>query len=120
MIIFIVQERNPDLRKAFYELFETLLLDNQTLVVELIKALRNNLKNYEEDRQEIYKCAVKLGKTYSRFININLMNLLQHNESFILQEKDVDDPLHVMNFIILSNALAAPSSNLEVPEYYYR
>ena len=116
---FTVQEYNPKIREAFYELFGIVMLEKAFLVTEFIRAISENIKRYPEDSMMIYQCGAKLGRMYSTFVRLNAVALLQHNPNYLIQEKDIDDPIHILNVIIVANSLNSSSlNNLELPFYF--
>lgn len=105
IVTFSIQEKNPVLRSAFYELFSIIKLNKPSLLLDLIKALRENLKRFPHDKLLIYDCSAKLGKSYSEFIKNNIMLILQHDPNFIIREREIEDLTNILNIIIVSNAI---------------
>lgn len=89
---------------AFYELFSFIKLNKQSLLMDLIKALRENVRKYPQDRMKIYACGAKLGSSYADFIKKNALIILQHEPQFIIQEKDRDDPVHILHVVMVAHA----------------
>ena len=115
-----MQEKNQSLREALYELFSIIKLNKQTLLLDVIKALRENITKYPQDRMVIYTCGAKLGTAYAEFVKLNAMIILQHDPNYLVREHDQDDSTHIFHVIIVANALANSKSAQEpkLPFYF--